>query len=126
MNESLRQNTDFPECITDWGWKYHHIGVPTTMKRATERFLPQYKFSVSGFEKSPVGVEWMRFEPDSPIDLLIQQVPHVGFVVDDLDYELTVRDLTVLTAPNTPSEGIRVAMVELDGAPIELMEFDRH
>ncbi len=29
----------------------------------------------------------------------------------------------MLTPPNPPSEGVRVAMVEIDGAPVELMEF---
>jgi len=29
----------------------------------------------------------------------------------------------VLTPPNSPSEGVRVAMIVHDGAPIELMQF---
>ena len=50
----------------------------------------------------------MRFEPDSPVDPLVQRVPHLAFVVDDLDHELSVRGLTVLTPPNPPSEGVRL------------------
>ena len=123
MGESLRQDADYPECIAEWGWRFHHVGVPTTEPRDQERYLPQYKFYVSGFPTSPVGVEWMRFEPDSPIDPLIQTIPHLAFVVDDLDHELATRDLTILTSPSPPSEGVRVAMVVHNGAPIELMQF---
>ena len=65
----------------------------------------------------------MYFDEDSPMHPLVQSVPHLAFVVDDLDHELATRGLTVLTPPNDPSDGLRVAMVEHDGAPIELMEF---
>ena len=65
----------------------------------------------------------MRFEADSPIHPLIQQVPHLAFEVDDLDRELRLHQFNILTLPNEPGEGIRVAMIEHNGAPIELIEF---
>lgn len=65
----------------------------------------------------------MRFEKDSPIDKLIQTVPHLAFEVEDLDYELATRGLKILTEPNPPAEGIKVAMIEHNSAPIELIEF---
>jgi hypothetical protein len=88
-----------------------------------EIYLPQFGLFVSGFSSSPFGVEWMRFEENSPIDRLIQTVPHLAFEVVDLDYELSAHDLKVITKPNSPSEGIIVAMIEHNGAPIELIEF---
>ena len=54
---------------------------------------------------------------------LIQTVPHIAFVVEDLDFELATRGFTILTKPNPPSEGVRVAMIEHNGVPIELIEF---
>jgi hypothetical protein len=33
-------------------------------------------------------------------------------------------DFKVITQPNSPAEGIRVAMIEHNGAPIELIEFE--
>ena len=63
------------------------------------------------------------FEEDSPIHPLIQKVPHLAFEVEDLDFELANRGLKVITEPNPPMEGVRVAMVEHNGAPIELIEF---
>jgi hypothetical protein len=121
----MRQDHELPEATQKWGWKYHHLGVPTTVKMPNEKYLPQFKFYVSGFYSSPFGVEWMRFEDDSPIHPLIQKVPHLAFVVDDLDVELKKHNFNILTPPNSPSEGLRVAMIEHNGAPIELMEFER-
>lgn len=124
MTEPLfRKDFEPPEVIESWGWKYHHMGIPTTAKKPGERYLPHLKFFVSGFPESPYGIEWMRFEADSPIHPLIQQVPHLAFEVVDLDAELAKRNFTLLTAPNPPSEGVRVAMIEHNGAPIELIEF---
>lgn len=119
----LRKDNELPLAIEKWGWKYHHIGIPTTQKKEEERYIPHLKFYVSGFSDSPFGVEWMRFEKDSPIHPLVQTVPHIAFEVENLDDELARHRFNVITAPNPPSEGIRVAMIEHNGAPIELIEF---
>ncbi|KAA6316508.1 hypothetical protein EZS27_033194, partial [termite gut metagenome] len=112
------------KCIEEWGWKFHHLGIPTTEEKPGEKYIPHFKFYVSGFPTSPFGVEWMRYDADSPIHPLIQTVPHLAFEVQDLDYELANRNFNILTEPNSPSEGVRVAMIEHNGAPIELIEFE--
>jgi len=122
----IRQDHELPESIVDWGWRYHHIGIPTRKKMPHEIYLPQFKLFVSGFNTSPFGIEWMRYEIDSPINKLIQKVPHLAFEVRDLDYELTNHKLKIITEPNTPADGVRVAMIEHNGAPIELIEFEKN
>lgn len=123
--EIKRQDHQPPLAVGEWGWRYHHLGVPTEDPIEGERYLHELKIYVSGFEISPFGIEWMRFEPDSPIGELIKRVPHLAFEVDDLDLELSRHDLQVITPPNAPGEGIRVAMIIHNGAPIELIEFDK-
>lgn len=76
---------------------------------------------VSGLEASPFGVEWMRFEPDCPLPDLVKNVPHLAFEVDDL--EAAIAGHEVIIEPNAPSEGVRVAFIVHDGAPIEFLEF---
>ena len=83
-------------------------------------------YYVSGFDTSPYGIEWMRYEPDSPVDELIKRVPHIAFEVDDLESELRKHNLKIITPPNAPCEGIRVAMILHNGAPIELIEFSKN
>jgi len=118
-----RQDNESPLAISEWGWRYHHIGIPTDKSIEGERYIPQYKFYVSGFDTSPYGIEWMRFDHDSPISDIIKSLPHIAFEVDDLDLELSRRNFNILTAPNSPGEGTRVAMIIHNGAPIELIEF---
>ena len=122
----IRLENELPESTEKWGWKYHHIGIPTDKIMPDEIYLPNLKFFVSGFSKSPFGIEWMRFEDGSPVNILIQSVPHIAFEVADLDNELSIHNLNVITEPNSPAEGIRVAMIEHNGAPVELIEFSKN
>jgi len=112
-----------PEAVVKWGWKYHHIGIPTKKKMPDEKYISELKFFVSGFSTSPFGIEWMRFEDHSPVAKLIQTIPHIAFEVQDLDYELARHDLKVIAEPNSITRGIRVAMIEHNEAPVELIEF---
>ncbi len=120
-----RKDYDLPQAVEEWGWRFHHLGIPTEEPMADERYLPQFGFYVSGFETSPFGIEWMRFDQESPVHELIKRIPHLAFEVDDLDHELACRGLEILTPPNSPGEGTRVAMVLHNGAPVELIEFRR-
>ncbi len=123
--QQIRQDFELPPCIENWGWKYHHLGIPTNIKMPNERYLPHLKFYVSGFRTSPFGIEWMRFDNDCPVSDLIKSVPHIAFEVDNIDKELQEHDFEVISEPGSPSEGVRVAMIKYNGAPIELIEFEK-
>ncbi len=118
-----RKDCEPPAAIAERGWRYHHLGIPTTVPRPGERYIEHLKIHVSGFDTSPYGIEWMRFDADSPISELVRTVPHIAFEVDDLDAEL--RGKEILCPPGSPSPGVRVAMILHDGAPVEIIEFRR-
>jgi hypothetical protein len=102
--------------------RYHHIGIPTHMPRESEAYLARFKMYASGFETSEFGVEWLRFEPDAPFPDLVKTLPHVAFVVDDLESAIAGRE--VLIQPNSPSPGVTVAFIVDNDAPIEFLQFD--
>ncbi len=116
-----RQDHEPPPAIARCGWRYHHLGIPASIPHAGERYIPHLKLHVSGFDTSPYGIEWMRFDPDCRISELVRTVPHLAFEVDDLDAALEGK--TLLGDVSSPSEGVRAAMIVDDGAPIELLEF---
>jgi hypothetical protein len=122
MKAMIRKDHE-PPAVAAKGWRYHHMGIPTDKPRPGEQYLEQHKMYVSGFKTSPYGIEWMRFEPDSPISELIRTIPHVAFEVDNLDAEIKGKEL--LGPVSEPSEGVRVAMLLDNGAPVELLEFRR-
>lgn len=116
-----RQDSDPPIAIAEWGWRYHHLGMPTEIAHDDEHYLKPFKMYVSGFASSPYGIEWMRFEEGSPIPEIIRTVPHLAFEVDNLEEALQGKE--ILTPPNSPSDGVVVAMIIHNGAPIELLQF---
>ncbi|MCG6947358.1 MAG: hypothetical protein LJE93_00370 [Acidobacteria bacterium] len=118
-----RKEHEPPAAIAEWGWRYHHMGIPTTERRAGEVFLEELRMYVSGFDTSPFGVEWMRFEPGSPVSEIVRTVPHIAFEVDDLGRALEGKEL--IGVPSSPMAGVRVAMILHNGMPVELMEFER-
>ncbi len=119
-----RRDHELPPVSAEHGWQFHHVGIPTNVPHPGERYLAHLKVSVSGFDTSPYGIEWMRFDPDCPVSDLVRTVPHIAFRVDDLDAAL--RGKEILSPPASPSEGVRAAMIVHDGAPIELIEFREH
>jgi hypothetical protein len=121
----MRQDHEQPESIAKWGWKYHHLGIPTNETMPGEIYIPQFRLFVAGFNESPFGIEWMRYEKDSPVNPLIRTRPHIAFEVEDLYHELEIHDFNVITEPNSPSDKIKVAMIEHNGAIIELIEFSK-
>ena len=120
---ATRKDSYPPLAIAEWGWRYHHMGIPTDEPRPGEQYLEELKIHISGFGSSPYGVEWMRFEPGSPVSELIRKVPHIAFEVEDLDQALQGKEL--LGEPTSPSEGVRVAMILHNGMPVELLEFEK-
>jgi len=63
----------------------------------------------------------MRFDDDCPVPEIVKTVPHVAFEVDDL--ALAIQGKEILIQPNSPSDGVTVAMIVADDAPVELLEF---
>ncbi len=123
MNSEKRKDYELPFAVTKKGMRYHHLGIPTNEQKPNEIYLKEYKFFVSGFDVSEYGIEWMRFEKDSPISDIIKKVPHIAFEVDNLDEAIKEKEL--IGEVCSPSKGIRVAMIMENGAPVEFLEFDK-
>jgi hypothetical protein len=102
--------------------RYHHVAIPTERPLPREDYNERYKCYASGYFESPYGVEGMRFDADCPLPELVKTVPHVAFVVDDLEAALAGQE--ILIAPNSPAPGVRVAFIVDHGAPIEFLQFD--
>ena len=102
--------------------KFNHIGIPTVDSFDGEIPLPHLKLTVSDHLDNPFGIQWQRYWDDSPVPDLVKTIPHVAFEVDDLQDALDGRQ--VIIEPNSPTAGVVVAFIEVNGAPVELMQID--
>ena len=103
--------------------KFNHLGIPTTERFDGEIDLPHLKMTVSDHQNNSYGIQWQRFWADAPYPELVKTVPHAAFEVDDLMAE--IKGKKVIIEPNSPSEGLIVAFIEVNGAPVELMEYSK-
>jgi len=103
--------------------KYQHTGIPTTTPMPGETYLERYKLYCTDHEDNPFGIQWMRYEADCPLPELVKTLPHVAFEVDSLEEALAGHE--ILIAPNSPSEGVTVAFILCNGAPVEFLEYAR-
>ncbi|WP_286180195.1 MULTISPECIES: hypothetical protein [unclassified Enterobacter] len=65
-------------------------------------------------------VQWHRFTDESPLHPLLKTVPHVAFKVDNLSKAIEGED--VILGPYEPIDDFFVAVINDNGAPIELIE----
>lgn len=101
--------------------KYNHTGIPRNEEFENGIDLPHLKMTVTDHKKNPFGIQLQRYWEDAPYPDLVKKTPHIAFEVDDLDAEL--KGKKVIIKPNSPSPGLRVAFIEEQGVPIELMEY---
>ncbi len=102
--------------------RYTHLGIPTTERFPGEIDLPNLQMTVSDHQDNEFGIQWQRYWDGAPYPDLVKTVPHVGFEVDDLDAAIDGQQ--VIIEPNSPSPGVRVAFIEVRGAPVELLQID--
>ena len=101
--------------------KFNHIGIPIVGRFEGEIDLPHLKMTVSDHENNPYGIQWQRYWKNAPYPEIVKTIPHVAFEVDDLADE--IKGKNVLIAPNSPSKNLIVAFIEVNGAPVELMQY---
>ncbi len=101
--------------------RFEHIGLITTEKRPGERFVPATRVWVTDFTRHPHRVEWLRFEPDSPVTGPVREMPHVAYRVDDL--KAAGEGLKVLIAPFDAGPRYAAFYETADGAVVEFVQY---
>lgn len=102
---------------------FSHIGIPTDQKKQGERFVPATRVWVTDFQNHAVHVEWLRFEPDSPVTGPIRNMPHVAYEVDSI--KDACRGLKELLAPFEAGIAVVGFYQTDDGAVVEFMEMKK-
>lgn len=102
---------------------FHHTGVIVDEPQADEVYVEQTKVWITNPDKHPYRIEYLRFEPDTPVKGPVRHRCHMAYAVDDLDR--AIEGHRVLLGPFEALDGLRVVFVEEDGAVIEFMEFSK-
>lgn len=101
-------------------YPFSHIGIPVKEHRQWDGFYEPGKIHYTDFDNDEFRIEFVRFEPDSHMPELMRTMPHVAYLVDDIEQALEGRE--ILVDIFSPGEGVRVAFIVHEGAPVEFME----
>ena len=101
-------------------YEFHHIGIPTNESLEGEKYSSTFKMYTSGGNHKQFRIQYHRFEEDSPLHPLLKTKTHVAFKVNNID--VAIEGQNIILEPYYPFEGFKVAAIEVDGSPIELIE----
>ena len=101
-------------------YPFSHIGIPTIEEKAWDGFFEPGKIHFTDFNKDEYSIEWVKFDADSPMPPMMQTVPHVAYLVDNIEAALEGKE--ILVDIFSPGEGVRVAFIVHNGSPVEFME----
>lgn len=68
--------------------KFMHVGVPTDKVMEGSVYAEGIKTHIVPPETNEFGIEYLRFEKDTPLPQELQTLVHVAYQVDDMDEQL--------------------------------------
>ncbi len=102
--------------------RFDHVGIPTADRKEDESWVEATRVWVTSPRAHPYNIEWLRYEPDSPVTGLLREQPHVAYRVEDLHEAMSGHD--VLAEPFDVGDGfLTVGFVVADGAVVEFMQY---
>jgi hypothetical protein len=101
--------------------QFDHIGIITQDKHDNEIYVAATKVWVTDFRENPFHIEWLRFEPDSPVTGPVRDLPHVAYRVDDI--RQAAQGLEVLLEPFDAGIAVVGFYQTPDGGVVEFMEY---
>lgn len=102
--------------------RFDHIGVVTAEKKERESWVEATRVWVTSPRDHPYNVEFLRFEPDSPVTGPLRTEPHVAYRVDDVR-EAIVGHEVVLEPFDVGNGFLTVGFVNVGGVFVEFMQY---
>lgn len=99
---------------------YDHTGIPVLEKLDGMVFVAPLKVWITDASAHPYKIEFLYFEPDSPMAAAVQDDAHVAYAVDDV--EKAVEGKSVLWPVCRPSPQMKIAFIYEGGVAVELMQ----
>jgi hypothetical protein len=100
--------------------EFDHVGLPTSHRQPNEMYVEQTKVWVTDPAAHPHRLEYLRYEPDSPVTGPVRELPHMAFRVDNLEQAMAGEEIVLGPFQATPT--LRVVFIRKDGALFEFME----
>ena len=98
----------------------NHVGIVLKEKMDGMIYVEPLKVHITDCNASPNKIEFLYFEPDTPLPALMQQQAHIAYAVPNI--EEAIKDAKLLFGPSNMGHML-LAFVEEEGIAIEFNEF---
>lgn len=99
---------------------FNHVGMVLQEKMEGMIYVEPLKVHITDCSQSPNKIEFLYFEPDSPLPAIMQQQAHIAYAVPNI--EEAIKDTKLLFGPFDMGHML-LAFVEEEGVAIEFNEF---
>jgi hypothetical protein len=104
--------------------QFDHVGFVTNEKKPGAVFVEATRVWVTNKDDHPYRVEWLYFEPDSPVTGPLREGPHIGFCVESVEaIRQASRGMKVLLEPFDAGFAVAGFYQTPDGASIEFVTY---
>lgn len=101
--------------------EFDHIGLITDEKKKDEDWVEKTRVWVTNPKAHPYKIEWLRFEPDSPVKGPVRDKPHIAYRVQNLNE--ASKGMKVLLEPFDVGFAMVGFFESEDGVVIEFMQY---
>jgi len=104
--------------------RFDHVGVVTERRQPGESWVESTRVWVTSPRAHPYNVEFLRFEPDSPVEGPLRTQPHIAYRVADVRAALEPHE--ILAEPFHPApdpDFLTVGFALVEGAVVEFMQY---
>jgi catechol 2,3-dioxygenase-like lactoylglutathione lyase family enzyme len=104
--------------------EFDHVGIVAAEKKPGAVFVAATRVWVTNKDEHPYRVEWLYFEPDSPVTGPLREGPHVAYRVQSVEaIREAGKGLQVVLEPFDAGFAVAGFYQTPDGAMIELVTY---
>lgn len=100
---------------------FDHVGITAHQPMPGENWVEQSRCWVTSPREHPESIEFLRYEPDSPVPERIKKNPHIAFRVDDLAPHIAGHE--ILIPPFVVADFLEVVFIWKHGTVFEYMRY---
>jgi hypothetical protein len=100
---------------------FDHVGITTTVKQPGENWVEQSRVWVTSPRDHPEHIEFLRYEPDSPVPEIIKANPHIAYRVVSLDSHIEGQEIII--PPFVVADFLKVVFIRRHGLIFEYMQY---
>ena len=102
---------------------FDHIGIPTDEQQPNESWVEATRVWVTKPSDHKYRIEYLRYEPDTPVSPELSDVPHVAYRVRAEDLSALLEGERILLGPFAADDNLTVVFILKNGLVTEYMVF---